>query len=103
MVIPFGAIVFTIIHFKMSMLISEYKDKSKTSHGSYRTTNTSRLLSRAETITGILDSRYCTCQMKKDLNVKLNRVKEKIKTSAMEIYKKVEYIHKDKAQKNIRI
>jgi hypothetical protein len=31
------------------------------------------------------------------LNVKLNRVKEK--TSAMEIYKKVEYIHKDKAQK----
>jgi hypothetical protein len=28
-VIPFGAIVFTIIHFKMSMLISEYKDKSK--------------------------------------------------------------------------
>jgi hypothetical protein len=29
MVIPFGAIVFTIIHFKMSMLISEYKDKSK--------------------------------------------------------------------------
>jgi hypothetical protein len=24
-----GAIVFTIIHFKMSMLISEYKDKSK--------------------------------------------------------------------------
>jgi hypothetical protein len=33
------------------------------------------------------------------LNVKLNRVKEKIKTSAMEIYKKVEYIHKDKAQK----
>jgi hypothetical protein len=32
-----------------------------------------------KTITGILDSRYCTCQMKKDLNVKLNRVKEKIK------------------------
>jgi hypothetical protein len=31
-----------------------------------------------KTITGILDSRYCTCQMKK-LNVKLNRVKEKIK------------------------
>jgi hypothetical protein len=30
-----------------------------------------------KTITGILDSRYCTCQMKKDLNVKLNRVKEK--------------------------
>jgi hypothetical protein len=29
MVIPFRAIVFTIIHFKMSMLISEYKDKSK--------------------------------------------------------------------------
>jgi hypothetical protein len=27
--IPSGAIVFTIIHFKMSMLISEYKDKSK--------------------------------------------------------------------------
>jgi hypothetical protein len=53
MVIPFGAIVFTIIHFKMSMLISEYKDKSKTSHGSYRTTNTSRLLSRAEN-----DNRY---------------------------------------------
>jgi hypothetical protein len=53
MVIPFRAIVFTIIHFKMSMLISEYKDKSKTSHGSYRTTNTSRLLSRAEN-----DNRY---------------------------------------------
>jgi hypothetical protein len=35
----------------------------------------------------------------KNLNVKLNRVKEKKKTSAMEIYKKVEYIHKDKAQK----
>jgi hypothetical protein len=32
-----------------------------------------------KTITGILDSRYCTCQMKKDLNVKLNRVKEKNK------------------------
>jgi hypothetical protein len=45
MVIPFRAIVFTIIHFKMSMLISEYKDKSKKDH---RTTNTSRLLSRAE-------------------------------------------------------
>jgi hypothetical protein len=77
MVIPFGAIVF-IIHFKMSMLISEYKDKSKTSHGSYRTTNTSRLLSRAEN-----DNRYSRqsllhCQMKKDLNVKL-RVKEKNK------------------------
>jgi hypothetical protein len=56
-----------------------------------------------KTITGILDSRYCTCQMKKDLNVKLNRVKEKKKTSAMEIYKKVEYIHKDKAQKIYRI
>jgi hypothetical protein len=40
-----------------------------------------------KTITGILDSRYCTCQMKKDLNVKLNRVKEKIKKT-MEIYKK---------------
>jgi hypothetical protein len=37
------------------------------------------------------------------LNVKLNRVKEKIKNPAMEIYKKVEYIHKDKAQKNIYI
>jgi hypothetical protein len=41
-----------------------------------------------KTITGILDSRYCTCQMKKDLNVKLNRVKEKKKNPAMEIYKK---------------
>jgi hypothetical protein len=77
MVIPFGAIVFTIIHFKMSMLISEYKDKSKTSHGSYRTTNTSRLLSRAEN-----DNRYSRQSLlhlpdEKDLNVKLNRVKEK--------------------------
>jgi hypothetical protein len=33
----------------------------------------------------------------KDLNVKA----QKKKTSAMEIYKKVEYIHKDKAQKYI--
>jgi hypothetical protein len=56
MVGPFGAIVFTIIHFKMSMLISEYKDKSKTSHGSYRTTNTSRLLSRAENMGGFRQS-----------------------------------------------
>jgi hypothetical protein len=39
----------------------------------------------------------------KDLNVKLNRVKEKNKNPAMERYKKVEYIHKDKAQKYIRI
>jgi hypothetical protein len=34
----------------------------------------------------------------KDLNVKLNRVKEKIKPRQWR-YIKVEYIHKDKAQK----
>jgi hypothetical protein len=56
-----------------------------------------------KTITGILDSRYCTCQMKKDLNVKLNRVKEKIKPRQWRYIKKVEYIHKDKSKKYIRI
>jgi hypothetical protein len=54
MVIPFGAIVFTIIHFKMVVCLSQNtKINQKTSHGSYRTTNTSRLLSRAEN-----DNRY---------------------------------------------
>jgi hypothetical protein len=56
-----------------------------------------------KTITGILDSRYCTCQMKKDLNVKLNRVKENKKTSAMEIYKKWNISTKIKRKKYIRI
>jgi hypothetical protein len=78
MVIPFGAIVFTIIHFKMSMLISEYKDKSKKLVMVVTGPRTlADYLAVQKTITGILDSRYCTCQMKKDLNVKLNRVKEK--------------------------
>jgi hypothetical protein len=54
------------------------KINQKTSHGSYRTTNTADYLAVQKTITGILDSRYCTCQMKKDLNVKLNRVKENL-------------------------
>jgi hypothetical protein len=65
------------------MLISEYKDKSKTSHGSYRTTNTSRLLSRAEN-----DNRYSRqllhFQMKKkDLNQSSTELK-KNKNPAME-------------------
>jgi hypothetical protein len=76
MVIPFGAIVFTIIHFKMVCLSQNTKINQKTSHGSYRTTNTSRLLSRAEN-----DNRYSRQSLlhlpdEKDLNVKLNRVKE---------------------------
>jgi hypothetical protein len=41
---------------KMSMLISEYKDKSKTSHGSYRTTNIVDYLAVQKTITGRLDT-----------------------------------------------
>jgi hypothetical protein len=51
MVIPFGA-VFTIIH-QDECLSQNTKINQKTSHGSYRTTNTSRLLSRAEN-----DNRY---------------------------------------------
>jgi hypothetical protein len=56
-----------------------------------------------KTITGILDSRYCTCQMKKDLNVKLNRVKEKIKPRQWRYIKKWNISTKIKRKKYIRI
>jgi hypothetical protein len=65
MVIPFRAIVFTIIHFKMSMLISEYKDKSKIVMVVTGPRTLADYLAVQKTITGILDSRYCTCQMKR--------------------------------------
>jgi hypothetical protein len=32
-----------------------------------------------KTITSMLESQYCTCRMKQDLNNKLSKVKEKIK------------------------
>jgi hypothetical protein len=75
MVIPFSN---SIYDYQMSMLISEYKDKSKKLVMVVTGPRTLvDYLAVQKTITGILDSRYCTCQMKKDLNVKLNRVKEK--------------------------